>query len=197
MKIIVISQPKAGTYLLANLLQEIGFRFTNLHIGVKKYERYPEVGTPKYKRAIRNPKEFEHRQALAESLKMIPDGAFAVSHLAYNKKTEYLLQDFHKILITRPSDEIIESLARWWTYSGRPLGDINKTVQHCRNIMGWWGRDRVYELTFSDIINANQTRIEGLQSFLNCDVGNIEELCRTSRAKQSKTKVPKTTQSHV
>ena len=48
-KIIILSQPKAGTYLCANLLQELGFGFDGYHLARKKYHKYPPPTDPLFK----------------------------------------------------------------------------------------------------------------------------------------------------
>ena len=189
-KVIVISQPKAGTYLCANVLQELGLRFDGYHLGEKKYEKYPPPSAPHYQAAIRDPKTVETRQRLHRSVKLIEPGAFAVSHLLYTIENELLLADYHKICVTRPETEIIDSLKRWEQFSGRKPTNMTPTLARIRSVAKWIGRPGVFHLTFNNMKSADATRIDQLQEFLGIqDRVDSSQLCARALQRGSKTKV--------
>lgn len=189
-KIIVISQPKAGTYLCANVLQELGLEFHGYHLGEKKYEKYPPPSSPNYQAAIRNPKTVETRQRLRESIDVIEPGHFAVSHLLYTVETEQLLSDYHKICVTRPELEILDSLKRWEQFSGRKPTNMEPTLARIHSVTQWVGRPGVFHLTYADMKSGNATKIDQLQQWLGIEKPvDSTQLCDRAVKRGSKTKV--------
>ena len=134
MKVFVLSQPKAGTYLCANILQELGFEFNQLHFSEKKYERYPDPNG-KYRKKLLYPQFLETRMPLEESLEILKDNHVGVGHLGFTQKNEALLSGFKKIVLTRPKEDIVESLQRWTRFSRRPPAKIEHTLARCEAVM--------------------------------------------------------------
>jgi hypothetical protein len=116
MKYFIISQPKAGTYLAANILENMGIISSKLHFDpglVRKFETL---------------KEFEEysmtfNQALKKKLK---DGEFAVGHMHYNANIS-ALKGIKKILITRDRKEIRKSARRYFKETGIKTWSIIST----------------------------------------------------------------------
>lgn len=189
-KIIILSQPKAGTYLCANLLQELGFGFDGYHLARKKYHKYPPPTDPLFKMALKDPKHVEYKIRLKESIKSIAEGSFAVSHLIYNPTTESLLQGFHKICITRPENEIFDSLKRWEKATGRPPANMIPTVARIHGVAKWIGRANVFHITYNDMKNCNVDKIDQLQQFLGLtNPMHSKQLCDRALKRDSKTKI--------
>jgi len=190
MKIFVISQPKAGTYLCVNILKEFGFKFDGYHFGEKKYEKYPDSTHPTYKTIIANPNLVETRSKLRESIKLIEDGCIGVGHLTFSHQTESILSNFKKIVLTRPDKEILESLKRWESYSGRKPTNITPTMARIRGVEEWLQRDDIFHMTFADMKNSNIVKIDQLQNFL--DIGyqyDSKKVCSNALKNPSKTKI--------
>ena len=103
MRVMIISQPKAGTYLCANILKELGLKFAGFHIGEPKYDRYPELNHPRYKEVLKNPKLAETKCPMEESVKLVRDGHFGVGHFLYNEEAESILQPLSLIHISEPT----------------------------------------------------------------------------------------------
>jgi len=165
-KCFIISQPKAGTYLCANILKELGFHFYNNHFSEKHFETYPEAGTPELAEKLQFPHKAKRRYKLHQSLPIIRSGQVGVGHLVYKPETEELLRKFYKIVLTRDKKDITASLERWTKFSKRPPANINAVLDTADRILPWISRPKVFHMTFNDMKNMNLEKINKLQSFL-------------------------------
>lgn len=189
-KCFIISQPKAGTYLCANILKELGLRFNNNHFSEKHFEIYPPVGSPALAEKLQHPHRAKIRCPLRRSLKRIRAGQVGVGHLVYKQDTEKLLRKFYKIVLTRDKMDILKSMDRWTKSSKRPPGNLNAVLDKADRILPWISRERVFHMTFNDMKNMNLDKINKLQSFLGIyhRLGS-ETLIKTALAEPSITKV--------
>jgi hypothetical protein len=183
MKCLVISQPKAGTYLLANLLINLGLTFSNMHLQKNKCK----IWDGNINEARNNQEKFSHKIKLSESIKLIKENNFAVSHIHYDNETSILLNDFKKILITRNIEEIKDSLKRFnnETTRNHKESDILFTAESVLD----WKNDDIFEITFEDIINENAVIVDKLQIFLfgNIRVDSLDAI-RLAKKQESITK---------
>ena len=70
MKTIIISQPKAGTYLLSEVLKNCGLAQSYLHLGLKSYTRYhPD----RILEGNHHPEKFRTMAALDKSVSLAAD----------------------------------------------------------------------------------------------------------------------------
>ena len=189
-KCFIISQPKAGTYLCANILKELGFYFGNNHFSEKHFEIYPPAGSPALAEKLQHPHRAKIRCPLRRSLPRIKSGKVGVGHLVYKHDTEKLLRKFHKIVLTRDKKDIIASMDRWTKLSKRPPANLNAVLDIADKILPWISRERVFHMTFDDMKNMNLDKINKLQSFLGIyhRLGS-ETLIKTALAEPSITKV--------
>lgn len=134
MKYFIISQPKAGTYLAANLFIELGISPSWMHISEKKFEQYDPNNL-----SLGRSKPFLYYQniQIEESVKLIKDNHFAVGHLPYQEYIISLLKNFKCIFLTRNLTEIIESFDRWAIYSKRPHKKIKKIKDTFYMLENW------------------------------------------------------------
>lgn len=163
MKVLIISQPKSGTYLCANLLQELNLIFTGLHLNDNRYQKYNLNDIEDCKN---NPKKYTIKTSLNKSIKLIEDNEFAVSHLKYSKKSANITSEFKKIILTRNNNEVLNSWIRWANDTNRP-----KTAQYIetynqQSILEWLQESNTIHLTFDDLCNKNINAIDKLQDFL-------------------------------
>lgn len=176
--VFVFSQPKAGTYLLANVLLELGYTGGHdgiMHISRGKYEVYPYPGTKGFLRARADPNSVRINMHWYESINKVKKAKhFAVSHLPWLlNHTRFF--DFKVILLTRPIDEIKASLDRWDKFSGRPLSNHKKTLYAASEVARWtekkmlMPKKSMFELEFADMKEMKTERIDALQKFLGID----------------------------
>jgi hypothetical protein len=157
-KYFIISQPKSGTYLLSNILIELGITPTHLHISNKKYEDYSNKDTD----AVKNPQKYSKNIPIEQSLKLIESNSFAVGHLPYSNKAEALLKDFKKILITRNTKDIKQSWQRFNKDYQRKV-DFNKELLSNIEL---WKKSNIFHITFEELITKDIEKLNSLQLFL-------------------------------
>jgi hypothetical protein len=160
MKLIVISQPKSGTYLCANILQNLGLEFTYLHILLDSYNAYDKDDIENCKR---HPEKFRVEAPLYEPLSMIGEGQFAVCHLWRNKVTDLAVKDFKKIILYRDADEIFESYKTWIEETGRDRKPIKGKPEM---VTPWTKCDNTFAMQFNDMVDKNINKLDELQMFL-------------------------------
>ena len=165
-KCFIISQPKAGTYLCANILKELGFHFHNNHFSEKHFAIYPPVGSPELAVKLQHPHRARVRHVLQQSLPRIKSGQVGVGHLIYKHDTEKRLRKFYKIVLTRDKKDILASMERWTKFSKRPPANLNAVLDTADRILPWISRQGVFHMTFNDMKNMNLDKIDKLQSFL-------------------------------
>ncbi len=189
-KCFIISQPKAGTYLCANILKELGFYFHNNHFSEKHFAIYPPVGSPELVEKLQHPHKAKVRYPLRMSLQRLKSGQVGVGHLVYKHDTEKLLRKFYKIVLTRDKEDIIASMDRWQKLSKRAPANLDAVLETADRILPWISREGVFHMTFNDMKNMNLDKINKLQSFLGIyhRLGS-ETLIKRALAEPSITKV--------
>ena len=116
MRAMIISQPKAGTYLCAEILKQVGMKPTNWHLFRNRYTDYSGVGLED---ARAKPGGLTKRRKLCEAAAEIDQAHFAVGHIGYAKSVAETLEPFRKILLTRELRQALESLCRFKYATGR------------------------------------------------------------------------------
>ena len=186
MKYMIISQPKAGTYLCANLLQEFDLEFTYMHISKHRYRQYhPD----KLIEGRKSGKQFNVDLSMDKSIPLIKDNQFAVSHLLYGKKYLPLFDDFKIILLLRDLETTVESLDYWFKRSNRQ-GIINPQKyisKEQREKIARWSKlkgDKVFVMDFYHMKNKNIEKLDKLQQFLFDTIKFDSETCITNAMKK-------------
>ncbi len=147
----IVSQPKAGTFLCVNLLIELGLEF--IYRDYKSHNNYTLFDKNNVSiESLPAPRHIVSYNALDD----IKDNQFGVCHLGPTP----LLDSFLKILVTRDEDQRIESGKRYRRYI--------EGYRHIRNhgAVKWRGLNDVFEITFDDMIGENLSKIDNLQHFL-------------------------------
>ncbi|RKY47270.1 MAG: hypothetical protein DRP88_04870 [Candidatus Neomarinimicrobiota bacterium] len=117
-RVIVISVPKAGTYLLSELLKELGLVSTGLHIVAdgSGFTDYRFVSVDEGRRNYRN---YVYKVPFDQVVKRVKPGQFIVGHLHCNDYTKGCLQNFKKIFIVRELRHCLISHMRFLKETGR------------------------------------------------------------------------------
>jgi len=183
MKTIIISQPKAGTYLCANLLVEFGLKQQPIHLNEWRYHLYID-GYPKGKK-IDKP--------FVEAIDRIKDNQFAVTHIPAKPDLYNALIDFKKIVVLRPLEERLESHKRWrsigagrkfWAYESE--WNLHNGKHHWKNKKG------CFVIEFKDFKEYNIKKIDQMQRYLFGRVHYDSKACLTAAMdKDSLTKFTK------
>ena len=166
MKTIIISQPKAGTYLCANLLKEFGLQMSGYHFSRNNYQKYD---LDNLEHCRNNPSFYTVKEKFSRSIHFIEENQFGVGHLEYRAGWENLLQNlnFKKIVLTRDIESCRRSWEEWATYTGRSTkSDPQTGIKKRKQIEKWIGTDNTFHMTFDDMKTKNIEKLDELQYFL-------------------------------
>jgi hypothetical protein len=209
-RVIVVSIPKSGTYLVAELLKALGYRWTGMHLAETAYTDYSGSVLAE---ARQDPGRFARSEPLSASLGRIHPGEFAVGHLPFKDEVVEATRPFKRLFVTRDLRSALISYMRFMRTTGR-LGarhlawySIPDPRQRCHvflqasapymlkrfyeGMVGWSKLDGTQHVQFEDLTSDTQraTRvIESVAKFLgipNCDA---ESVLRTSLATETITK---------
>lgn len=190
MKCFVISQPKAGTYLAANLLTELGFNFEGLHYSTKSYQQY-DLSNLENSRI--NRKKYTVKQHFSESINLIKENSIGVGHLTYDEETAEILKDFKKILLLRDLKTTTESWTEWAKVTSKSSNSKMIDENFRFNIEKWRQKENVFVLDFFDMKNKKVDKIDQLQIFLFNDIKFNSSVAITQALKKdSLTKIKRT-----
>lgn len=162
MKCVVMSQPKAGTYLCANLLVEFGMVNSSMHLSEHEYQRYDLSDLDACRNATAT---FTHRKDLHKTLKMIKDNEFAVGHIRGGHKNISRMKEFKKIFLVRSKEEIFQSAERWRQLSGRDIRP-KVLVNLAKEMLPWEDEEDVFVLPFKKMLYKNKECLDELQVYL-------------------------------
>ena len=184
----IISQPKAGTYLCANLLKEMDLCFDGYHIDRCKYEKYnlEDLESSRF-----DTKKYRHSAGLEKSLSLIESNCIGVCHLPYTSMNKDLLKNFKIILLLRDYKDCLASWEKWSKYR------YNKKKQYIsfnlfQDISKWENENNVFTMQFKSMVNKNINGIDSLQLFLFNKIRYDSSLCITNAlSKDSLTKITK------
>ena len=202
-KVFIISQPKAGTYLMANILLELGYRTGTIetfegikHLSRGKIEIYPLPGCEGFEESRKFPERYRLWQGFSRSADTINKGEFAVGHVRPDKgESHFKLRHFRKIFLERSPHDIEQSLFRWDSYSGRSPSNKKDVLRHANMMLQWKNSDYhgtggLFQLTFEDMKNYDVEKIDQLQKFLGIvDLYDSKSVLQKALSKDSITKV--------
>jgi len=180
--ILIISQPKAGTYLCANLLQEFGFKFNGMHISNKHFEKYDLSNLDDSRK---NPLSYQHQNDLKNTLRLLDENEIAVSHFPPKKQLCKLFCSIKKVYLTRNYEERLNSYRRWLEKTSRPNKIPKNMSEKFHTYQNQWLLEgNLFHLEFNDMIHCNVNKIDGLQKFLFSEI-KYDSLKSITRAKNS------------
>jgi hypothetical protein len=181
MRTMIISQPKAGTYLCANLLKEFGLTQLPMHLSEWRYEIYQEN---KLYRRIQKP--------FLETIKRVKDNQFAVTHISATTEFYEGLRDFKKIIVLRPLEERLES---WHRFTGVAPAKLwsHETKWNAHNGKNHWQKQKgCFVIEFKDLKECNVKKIDKMQRYLFGRIHHDSKVCiEAALQKDSLTKFTK------
>jgi hypothetical protein len=110
--IVVTSIPKSGTYLLGEVLSNLGYRPTWMHLAGSG-THFTQYSPARLAEGRDDPRRFRVMMPLEESLRLVRPGEFAVGHLPRTADTERLLGGFRVIFLKRELRACLVSLMRF------------------------------------------------------------------------------------
>jgi len=209
-RVIVVSIPKSGTYLVAELLKALGYRWTGMHLAETAYTDYSNSNL---EQARQDPGRFARSEPLSTSLGRIRPGEFAVGHLPFKDEVIEATRPLKCLYVTRDLRSALISYMRFMHSTGRlgakhlawyPLADLRQRClvflqttapymlkRFYDGMVGWSKLDGVLHVRFEDltgeVARARQV-IESVASYLggpHCDAASV---LRTSLATETITK---------
>ena len=117
-KVAIISLPKAGSYLLAELLRSLGLVSTGLHVTAdgSGFTDYRFISLEEGRRNYRN---YVYKMPFDEVVEGVRPGQFVVGHFHCNGYIKRCLRDFKKIFIVRELRHCLISHMRFLKDAGR------------------------------------------------------------------------------
>jgi LPS sulfotransferase NodH len=156
MKYLVISQPKAGTYLAASLLESLGIMFSHVHIDPGMYRIFHNNDVSQYDK---------YSGDLKMAISAIPEDQFGVGHIAFDKENKKQLSDVKKIIVLRDIKDIQESAKRYAEEKGIDVESI-VTSYNLEKIKEWSEEKDTFVISFEEMIGEDVDKINSLQHFL-------------------------------
>jgi hypothetical protein len=209
-RVIVVSIPKSGTYLAAELLKALGYRWTGMHLAETAYTDYSGSALEE---ARQDPGRFVRSEPLSVSLTHIQPGQFAVGHLPFKDDVVQSTGPFKRLYLTRDLRLALISYMRFMHTTGRlgakhlawySIPDLRKRCyvflqtsapymlkRFYEGMVGWSNLDDTLPIRFEDLTNdadRASRAIESVATFLgilNCDAHSI---LRASLATETITK---------
>jgi len=114
--IVVISMPKAGTYLFSKMLSVLGFVDTEIHAGQNGFDDYRGRSLDESRC---NYLEYGVSSPFTETARLITAGQFMVGHIPRTDIIETALQSFRRFLLVRNLRDAIVSHMRFIASTGR------------------------------------------------------------------------------
>lgn len=116
-RVMVVSMPKAGTYLMARLLDRLGFVDTELHLGEAVLTDYR--GLPIEEKRGAGFRDRVIHLPVTLSAGLVASGQFAVGHLPHTPTVREALAGFRTIVLIRNPYDAVVSRLRFRVESGR------------------------------------------------------------------------------
>jgi len=115
-RVLVCSIPKAGTYLLAAILKELGLEDTRLHISREEASIHHQ-GSLEQHRTL--PEKYRFKLPVQDTVPQIGPNQYAVSHLPFDLDTEVLCRNLRALYIKRDLRDCVVSFMRFVIDTGR------------------------------------------------------------------------------
>lgn len=166
MRVVIVSRPKAGTYLCSEILANLNITQTYMHLSQKFYTQYDPA---KLDDGRYWPQLFYKKVPLEHSVDLIDDNCFAVTHVDCTDQNVQLFNGFKKIALMRDVDSVIRSNERWVQETRRDIGAKKPspyTRQRIENLAMWCDIDDTFTMQFDQMIGRDSDAIDNLQLFL-------------------------------
>jgi hypothetical protein len=115
-RVLVITMPKSGTYLVAAFLKELGLIDTGVHINDDGFYDYRNRTVSEM---VSEYRKFRRLYPLAQSLELVREGQFAVGHLTCNPQTVAAIAGTSVIFTKRELRSALVSMMRFLSRPGR------------------------------------------------------------------------------
>jgi hypothetical protein len=182
-RVIVVSLPKAGTYLMAEVLKALGYGWTGMHLAEAAYSDYKGADLVD---ARMHPGRFARYEPLRESLARITAGEFAVGHLPCKAEIVGITAPFRRLYLTRDLRTALISYMRFMQSTGRfnakelswyAIADPRERLVDFlatsapqllnglyKGLAGWLRVPGVMHVRFEDLMHDSETAVRAVES---------------------------------
>lgn len=201
-RVLINTSPKAGTYLLASIVEQLGFRHSYYHLQARKLQAYDRNDLDQ---GLKHPRRFDVPLELSESRKLIRSGELAVGHLEHSREREHLFRNFRIILAQREIRSALVSYARMLGFAGKAGPELTERIGNegvsaliadrgagllrtIERMIPWRDCGNVLFVRFEDL-HADPLNVTGaISEFLGVQVDDPSETMRRARDKHTFTK---------
>lgn len=212
-RVLVTSIPKAGTYLMAEILKDLGLKTTGMHLLQDFYTDYSQATLEE---ARNSPESLKRPVPLENSLENVAPGSFAVSHIACEERMTELTRDFKRIFLYRELRTCLVSHQRfffktkrgdpnhnnWITVASpkkRMLGFLRELgsyiVSHnYQSMLGWLKHPGTLSIRYEDLAAGNEqsaNNVDLIAWYLNLDHIDSQAILENALSADTLTKSPK------
>jgi Sulfotransferase domain len=209
-RVIVVSIPKSGTYLVAECLKALGYRWTGMHLAESAYTDYSGSALED---ARRDPGRFARSEPLSIALERIRAGDFAVGHLPCKDEIIEATRPFKRLFLARDLRTALISYMRFLHSTGRlgarqlPWYSVADPRQRClvflqtsapymlkrfyEPMVGWSKLHGTLQVRFEDLTGDSARAasvIESVAEFLDVSSGDAHRVLRASLESETITK---------
>ena len=207
-RILITSQPKAGTYLVAKIFELLGFRNSNIHLHKTLTQYWQYTGNAEYDRRV-SPGNVAHHLPIHQVLEKVSPGGFLVGHLPGNDQVRDAFDWWKKIILLRDHPGCLESMYRWRLTSGRTSGEAyaalpygaegfakyldtvadNDTRNWAEFMKSWREGDGIF--VYFDLLTRGFVDYELFNLHFGVDRQELDIAIQDALASDTQTKVPK------
>ncbi|GJM18385.1 MAG: hypothetical protein DHS20C14_05980 [Phycisphaeraceae bacterium] len=183
-RVVLVTIPKAGTYLFSEAVRRLGFEQTHLHLAPKRVVAYDPA---RLEEGRAHPERFQVDCSIEQSVRLVRAGQFAASHLPFDETTADALEGCRVVFAMRELRAALVSRMRFRFTTGRteaPEGfgeddeqtreqvathlSANAGVQldAVRAQLGWLRHPGVLAVRFEDLLARDMGVIGSLRSHL-------------------------------
>lgn len=177
MKILLISFPKAGTYMFAEAFKRLGFIPTHMHLGLHGYSKHDpsRIRQERWNSQMVSKTQMPFENAI----NLIKDNSFATGHISYSKTIKQHLSNFKILLIKRNREDCWKSLTQFYKETSR--GQNPKRIQskillnqRCDSITKWDTQNNVFTIWYNEFIKYNIVKVQAMCLFFGVKLSKQE-----------------------
>lgn len=181
-KVFVVSLPKSGTYLMAEVLSQLGYERT-IHVCEDFVDRYND---DRLQEGRDRPDKFRSFISWRDALQLVGAGQFAVGHLPFSVDRQEALEDFRTIFLKRQLRDCLVSDLRWTLSTKRrerhPHASWLEGPKRTRTVEFLKDRGPIYRKHFRAMLGWNQAPNVQVYRFEDLYAGKISSLLSRGEA---------------
>lgn len=189
-RVSIITQPKAGTYLYAEIVRRLGFQHTFLHLQESKLIAFDRNFLAE---GLQAEALFHANIPLPESVKLVRTGELCVSHILHSPQNARVFRNFRVLAIRRELRSALTSMARMAASAPNRFSNAQAALLHeglvgfirvegasriaqALEIANWDKEENCLTLRNEDLWLNAEVEISKIASWLDVKCGNPTQL---------------------